>query len=139
MLFLEAKASARPRMMQLTTIRGMNTPRFSARAGTKAWSSRSTMVTKVAMTTMKQAMRILLGMILRSREMTTLAQMRMMVTDRPMPMPLKRVVVMASTEHMPRSCTSTGFWVIRPSLNWFFTFMTAYLLSPAPRRPPGRR
>ena len=27
--FLEAKASARARMMQLTTIRGMNTPRLS--------------------------------------------------------------------------------------------------------------
>ena len=31
--FLEAKASARPRMMQLTTMRGMNTPRLSDSAG----------------------------------------------------------------------------------------------------------
>ena len=48
---LEAKASARPRMMQLTTIRGMNTPNPSERAGRKAWSSRSTMVTKPEMIT----------------------------------------------------------------------------------------
>ena len=50
-LFLEAKDSARARMMQLTTIRGMNTPRLSAMSGRNAWSSRSTMVTKPAMTT----------------------------------------------------------------------------------------
>ena len=46
-----AKDSARARMTQLTTMRGMNTPRLSAISGKKAWSSRSTMVTKPAMTT----------------------------------------------------------------------------------------
>ena len=50
--FLEAKPSARPRMMQFTTIRGINTPRELDRAGTNALSSRSTQVTKPAMTTM---------------------------------------------------------------------------------------
>ena len=52
MLFLEAKPSARPRMMQFTTIRGMNRPRLSDNAGTNPLSSRSTMVTKPAITTM---------------------------------------------------------------------------------------
>ena len=51
-LFLLAKDSARARMMQLTTIRGINTPRLSAMSGKNAWSSRSTMVTKPAITTM---------------------------------------------------------------------------------------
>ena len=50
--FLLAKASARPRMMQLTTISGMNTPRLSAMSGTNACRHRSTIVTKPAMTTM---------------------------------------------------------------------------------------
>ena len=36
---LEANISARPRMMQFTTIRGRNTPRDSSRAGTKALTS----------------------------------------------------------------------------------------------------
>ena len=75
------------------------------------------MVTKVAMTTMKQAMRMESGMTFRRAEMTMLEQVRMMSTDRPMPTPLKNTVVMAMVEHMPSSCTSTGFWVTRPSLN----------------------
>ena len=51
-VFLEAKASARPRTIQLTTIRGMNTPREALSAGIKACSARSTMVTKPAMMVM---------------------------------------------------------------------------------------
>ena len=41
--------------------------------------------------------------------MTTLEQIRIIVTHRPMPMPLNSVVVMAMVEHMPSSCTNTGF------------------------------
>ena len=44
-------ASARPRMIQLTTISGINTPKLDARSGKNACSSRSTMVTKPAMIT----------------------------------------------------------------------------------------
>ena len=51
-LFLEAKDSARAKMMQLTTISGMNRPSDAERSGRKASSSSCTMVTKVAMTTM---------------------------------------------------------------------------------------
>ena len=35
-LFLKANASARPKMMQLTTISGMNTPRDASSAGRNA-------------------------------------------------------------------------------------------------------
>ena len=129
MPFLEAKPSARPRMMQFTTIRGMNTPRELDRAGTKAFSSRSTQVTKPAMTTMKQAIRTSLGMILRSSAMKMLERVRMIRTDTPMPRPLKNDVVMAMVEHIPSSCTSTGFWVIRPSLNCLPKFILQLLLS----------
>ena len=66
------------------------------------------------------------GITLRSREMSTLEQIRMRVTDKPMPRPLNRVVVMAITEHMPSSWTVTGFWKNRPSLNCFITFIFDY-------------
>ena len=111
-------------MMQFTTIRGMNTPREDAREGTYAWISRSTQVTKPAMTTMNMAIRILSGTILRMAEMMTLESVRITVTARPMPRPLKNEVVMAMVEHMPRTCTRTGLLVIRPSLNCFPKFMS---------------
>ena len=40
-----------------------------------------------------------------------------------MPMPLKRLVVMAMVAHMPMSCTRTGLLVMRPSLNCCLIFM----------------
>ena len=52
MPFLEANISARPRMMQLTTIRGRYTPRDASRAGTNALTSICTTDTKPAMTVM---------------------------------------------------------------------------------------
>ena len=110
-------------MMQFTTIRGMNTPRDADRAGTKAWISRSTQVTKPAITTMNMAMRILSGMIFRMAEMMTLESVRITVTATPMPMPLNMEVVMAMVEHIPMTCTSTGLLVIRPSINCLRNFM----------------
>ena len=59
------------------------------------------MVTKPAMTTTKMARRISSGMMLRRAATTTLQQVRMISTDRPMPTPLKSVVVMAMVAHMP--------------------------------------
>ena len=113
-------------MIQFTTIRGINRPKLLDRAGINACRHRSTMVTKPAMTTMKQAMRMLLGMILRRAAMMMLDRVRITNTDRPMPRPLNRVVVMAITEHMPSSWTVTGFWKNRPSLNCFITFIFDY-------------
>ena len=54
-------------------------------------------------------MRILFGITFRSAEMAIFEQIRMIVTEMPMPMPLNSVVVMAIVEHMPSSCASTGF------------------------------
>ena len=48
--FLLANISARPRMMQLTTIRGRYSPRDSSRAGANALTISWTIVTKPAMT-----------------------------------------------------------------------------------------
>ena len=50
--FLEAKASARPRMMQLTTIRGRYTPSAVSRLGRNALTIICTTETKPAMTVM---------------------------------------------------------------------------------------
>ena len=55
--------------------------------------------------------------------MKMLDRVRMMITLTPMPRPFMMEVVMAMVEHIPSSCTRTGFWVKRPSLNCFFTFM----------------
>ena len=49
------------------------------------------------------------GITLRSREITTLEQIKIIVTHRPIPMPLNSVVVIAMVEHMPSSWTNTGF------------------------------
>ena len=81
------------------------------------------MVTKPAMMTMYAAMRMLPGITFRRAEISTLEQIRMMVTEMPMPRPLNRLVVMARVEHIPSSCTKTGFLYSRPSLNCFFTFI----------------
>ena len=62
---------------------------------------RSTQVTKPAITTINMAIRILSGMIFRIAAMIMLDRVRMMVTATPMPMPLKKEVVMAMVEHIP--------------------------------------
>ena len=59
---MKAKDSARAKMMQFTTIRGMYMPSALDRSGRNAFSSRSTMVTKEAITTMKDGMRTFSGM-----------------------------------------------------------------------------
>ena len=50
--FFEANASARPRMMQFTTISGMKMPSEAERSGRYACIKRSMAVTNVAMMTM---------------------------------------------------------------------------------------
>ena len=50
--FLLANASALPSIMQFTTISGINMPNAAFNSGEKALISRSTIVTKVAITTM---------------------------------------------------------------------------------------
>ena len=61
------------------------------------------MVTKPAMTVMYAAIRTLLGIILRSREITILEQISTAVADRPMPIPFVKEVEVASVGHMPIS------------------------------------
>jgi len=51
-VFFEAKASCRPRIKQFTTISEMNAPSCLCASGINAASTKSTVVTKVAMTMM---------------------------------------------------------------------------------------
>ena len=60
-LFFEAKASARPKMRQFTTIRGMKIPNCSYRTGMKASNTISTMVTKEAMIMINAGIRTFAG------------------------------------------------------------------------------
>ena len=66
---------------------------------------------------------------MRSREIKMLDRVRMISTLTPMPRPLKNDVVMAMVEHIPSTCTSTGFWVIRPSFSCLPKFIMQLLLS----------
>ncbi len=58
-----------------------------------------------------------------------LDRVRMMSTLTPMPRPLKNEVVMAMVEHIPSTCTRTGFCVIRPSFSCLPKFIILLLLS----------
>ena len=61
--FLEAKDSARPRMIQFTTISGIYSPSAAYRLGMNPSSSSSTMVTKEATITMNAGIRTRFGII----------------------------------------------------------------------------
>ncbi len=109
MLFLEAKASARPRMMQLTTISGINSPRFLCSSGAKPAITRSTIVTNVAMMTIKHGIRTLAGMRFRTDDITTFEQISTNVAASPMPSAFSSDVVTARVGHIPRTNLKMGF------------------------------
>ena len=112
--FLDAKDSARAKMMQLTTISGINMPSACDKSGRNALSSMSIIVTKDAMMMMYAGMRTLSWMMLRSRLMNRFEKISTAVTARPMPMPFMPDVVMASVGHIPSISTNVGFSQIRP-------------------------
>ena len=66
------------------------------------------MTTRPATTTSCTMMRMLVGMVLRSSEIITLEKASTAITLRPMTMAGSSLAVTASTEQMPRICTTTG-------------------------------
>ena len=118
-VFLAAKASARPRMMQFTTMRGMNRPSALSMSGRKALMTICRMVTKAAMTTMNTGMRTLSGVRLFSSEMTKLVQMSTTMVARPIDRPFRADVVVARVGHMPSIRTKVGFSLTMPFLMIF--------------------
>ena len=62
MPFLDAKASARPNTIQLTTIKGINNPNCPCNSGRYACINKSTMVTNEAMMTINDGILTVSGM-----------------------------------------------------------------------------
>ena len=108
-LFREANASARPRMMQLTTMSATKGPSCLWTTGTAASRSRSASVTKVAMISTYEVMRTSCGMN-RLREATSRFEpSRTNPVAIAMASPFATLLVTASTGQSPSICTTTGF------------------------------
>ena len=101
--FLEANASALARIIQFTTIKGINKPRDLSRLGKYALISSSTAVTKPEIITMYAAILTCFGINFLRREIRRFDNTRTAVAERPMPRPLIRVVEVARVGQVPRS------------------------------------
>ena len=115
--FFDANASARARIMQFTTMSGMNSPRDASIEGKYAFIISSTAVTKPEIITIYDAILTSFGIILRRSEINRFENARTTMTDTPIPRALTMDVVVASVGHIPRSCTNVGLLVIMPSRN----------------------
>lgn len=107
--FLHAKASARPRIMQLTTMSGMYIPNAAFIEGRYAARSICNMVTNVAMTTMKTGILTLSGVRFFISDMTKLEHISTNIVANPIEIPLMADVVVAKVGHMPSRRTNVGF------------------------------
>ena len=114
---LLAYDSARPKMIQLTTISGIYTPSASLRAGRYACIKRSTSVTNEAMTTINDGILTVSGMTFLSNDITRLERARTKVVARPIDRPLMADVVTASVGHIPSTRTVVGFSTTIPFKN----------------------
>ena len=107
--FFDAKASARPSMMQFTTINGINTPNEAYNAGTYACISISMMVTNDAITTIKAGIRTLSGIRFLIRAITIFDIISTAIVATPIPIPFIADDVTPSVGHIPRISTNVGF------------------------------
>ena len=85
-VFFEAKDSALPRIIQLTTIRGINIPRLSYSAGTYASIIIPVIVTKVAATTMNAGILTCFGAKSFIRDITRLEHINTKAVASPCPL-----------------------------------------------------
>ena len=115
--FLLANASALPRMIQFTTIRGRNTPKAASRAGTNAFTSIWTIVTKDAIITTYAGIRTLSGMTFLKAEIAMFEQTRTIVAAIPIPIALTIEVDVARVGQVPRTSLKTGFSRRSPFVN----------------------
>ena len=116
-MFLDAYASARPKIIQFTTISGMYTPKDLFKDGMYACNNNWINVTKDATITMNAGIRTLSGITLRSSEINTLDNTSTAVVVSPMPNPLMADVVTARVGHIPNIITNVGFSVMIPFFN----------------------
>ena len=94
----------------------MYRPSDSLRAGRKAVSSNCTIVTKLAITTIKHGIRTVSGIIFLNNEINKLEHTSTAIVERPIPIPFIALVVTASVGHVPRTCIKVGFSSIIPFL-----------------------
>ncbi len=113
-LFFEAKDSARPKTIQLTTISGINKPNDSNNAGTYASIAICTMVTNVAITTIKAGMRTLSGIRFLINEITRFDITNTKVVANPIPNPFEADEVTPNVGHIPNSKVNTAFSLKKP-------------------------
>ena len=101
-------------MIQLTTIRGIYTPRALFSAGKYACSNNWIIVTNDATITINAGIRTLSGITLRSNEMNAFERISTAVVVRPIPRPFIADDVTARVGHIPSIITKVGFSVIIP-------------------------
>ncbi len=107
--FFCAKASARPKIIQFTTIRGINTPKALYKSGVNAFITKSTIVTNEAITMINAAIRTLFGIKFFKSEIKRFEKTNTKVVAAPIPIPLKAEVVTAKAGQVPKTNTKDGF------------------------------
>lgn len=122
-VFLQAKASARPKIIQLTTISGIYIPSDLSSSGVYALMSICKIDTKAAITTTKTGILTLSGVTSLIQDMAKLEQISTNIVASPMDNPLIALVVVASVGHIPRRSTNVGFSLIRPFIKILIYFM----------------
>jgi len=121
--FLEAKLSALPKIIQLTTISGRNTPSDEYKSGTNLYNTILTTVTNVAIIRINAGILTSLGITFLRAEIIAFEQIKMNVTARPIPNELNTEDDMASVGQVPSTNLNVGLLTRMPffaiSLNLF--------------------
>ena len=95
-------------------------PNASYKEGIKPSNNNSTIVTKLAITTINAGIRTLSGIILRNKEIITLLNANTTVVVSPIPKPFIAEVVTAKVGHIPSIRTKVGFSLNNPFTNLSF-------------------
>ncbi len=111
---LQAKASARPKITQFTTMSGIYSPSEAFTAGRYAAKHICSTVTNEAITTTNTGMRTMSGVRFLMSDMATLEQISTNIVASPIDKPLMADVVVANVGHMPNNKTNVGFSFIKP-------------------------
>ncbi len=117
--FWFAKPSALPRMIQLTTIKGTNTPRLANSEGMYACMTISTIVTKDAIITIYDGILTFVGIKSFNNATKILEKVNTNITPAPIPRALMTMVETPKVGHNPRRITNMGFSLKIPFVNSF--------------------
>ena len=113
-LFFDANASALPKIIQLTTINGMNIPNCSYKKGTNASKIISTIVTNDAIMMIKAGILTFAGITPFTKDTTTFDMSSTKAVAIPIPKQLNADEVTPRVGHIPKSITNVGFSFIIP-------------------------